>query len=267
MGSIHEARGTALITGASAGLGEEFARQLAAKGYNLILSARRAERLQVLANELSAKHGIQVEVHPCDLATEEGVQTVEEAIHRSGDISILVNNAGFGVSGGFRGAALEKHLAMIHVHINAAVRLAYAVMPGMVSRRRGGIINVSSISAFFPMRSTTYSASKAYLVNFSEALHFELHNTGVRVQALCPGFTKTEFHDTSEYAGFKRSRIPFFMWHNAGYVVNYSLRCLDSGQVVCVPGLLYKLARYLALEPLTANLIRIIGLRLTGRHL
>lgn len=259
--------GTALITGASSGLGEEFAQQLAAKGFNLVLVARRFDRLQALAEELSTQNNIQVQVLAADLSTDEGVRIVEEVIGKSNDLSLLVNNAGFGVSGGFWGAALEKHLAMIHVHINAAVRLAYAAIPGMVSRKHGGIINVSSISAFLPMRSTTYSASKAYLVNFSQALDFELHNTGVHTQALCPGFIYTEFHDTTEFEDFERSKIPGILWLKSSYVVRYSLKCLEHGHVVCVPGLIYKLAHFLALEPISAGILRFIALRIVGKFL
>jgi hypothetical protein len=259
--------GTALITGASAGLGEEFARQLAAQNYDLLLVARRLDRLHSLAQELTDLHGIQVQALAADLATSEGVETVEAAIGAANDLSLLINNAGFGVSGGFQGAALEKHLAMIHVHINAAVRLTYAALPGMVTRQRGGFINVSSISAFLPMRSTTYSASKAYLVNFSQALAFELAETGLRVQALCPGFTYTEFHDTPEYGSFKRTRIPSILWLDASYVVRYSLKNLDRGPVVCVPGWIYKLAHFFAREPLSASLLRFIALRVAGKYL
>lgn len=267
MQSNRQEPGTALITGASAGLGEEYARQLAAKSYNLLLVARRLDRLHQIAQELTHQYGIQVQTLAADLATDEGVESVEAAIRTSSNLAMLINNAGFGLSGGFRGASLEKHMAMIHVHINAAVRLVYAAVPGMVERQRGDIINVSSISAYFPMRSTTYSASKAYLVNFSQALAFELAHTGLRVQALCPGFTYTEFHDTAEYEGFKRSRIPSFLWLKASYVVQYSLKCLERGPVVCVPGWIYKLAYFFAREPLSASLLRFIALRITGKHL
>lgn len=232
----------------------------------MILVARRLERLENLATELNQQHGIDAAILQADLASEAGIQAVEEAIHKTGDLSLLVNNAGFGLTGGFRRGALEKHLAMIQVHVTAAVRLTHLAVPGMVARKHGGIINVSSISAFFPLRSATYSATKAFLVNFSEALQGELYHTGVRVQALCPGFTNTEFHDTEEFVGYQKSRVPGWLWLKGEDVVRYSLRTLVHGPVVCIPGLQYKFARFLGRGVLTSSLIQFVARKITGRR-
>ncbi|GIV59641.1 MAG: hypothetical protein KatS3mg043_0730 [Rhodothermaceae bacterium] len=204
----HDAR-TALITGASSGIGAGFARRLAERGYNLILVARRADRLAELAEELQTRHGIEAEGLPADLATDEGIRRVEARIVDCDTLDLLVNNAGFGTTGRFAEIDLAPQLAMIHVHVIAPVRLIRAALPGMMARGAGGIINVSSVSAFWPNAgSATYSATKAYLNAFSEALAHELRGTGVTVQALCPGFTRTEFHDTEDVHGLRPQPDP-----------------------------------------------------------
>lgn len=234
-------RGRALITGASSGIGEEFARQLAAEGFDLTLVARREERLQSLAGELIASHGILADVLAADLAQDEGVARVARAIEGAPDLVLLINNAGFGTGGDFADIGLERHLDMIHVHIIAPVTLTKAALPGMISRGDGAIINVSSIAAFFPSGGgASYTASKVYLNNFSEALAAELDGTGVKVQALCPGFTYSEFHDTPDYSDFDRKQIPDVLWMTAGEVVKESLAALDSDRVIVIPGRRYR---------------------------
>jgi hypothetical protein len=230
---------TALITGASAGLGAEFARQLAAQGTHLILTARRLERLQSLADELMAQHGICAEVLPADLSDPAGVENVVAKIRATPDLELLVNNAGYSVSDRFSDGDLQKHLDMIQVHVQASVILARAALPSMQARQYGGIINVASVAAFFPAGNTTYTATKAYLVNFSQALQIELLDSGIHVQALCPGFTYTEFHDTPELKDFRRSSIPPLFWLTADHVVRTSLKDLRRGKVVSVPGWTY----------------------------
>ncbi len=251
--------GTALITGASAGLGVEFARQLAERGYDLLITARRVERLQALAAELTARFPIRVDVLQADLADEQGIQRTEEAIRKLNDLTVLVNNAGFGIDGSFVDAPLEKHLSMIQVHINASVRLARAALEVMLPNKRGAIINVASMAAFLPIRNSTYSATKAYLVNFSEALESEVGFRGVHTQALCPGFTYTEFHDTPELKRFQRSAIPGWLWLKADHVVRDSLNQVSRGGGVCIPGWQYKLAYFLAREPITAALTQLFA--------
>ena len=257
---------TALVTGASSGIGAAFARQLAARGYNLILVGRRQERLSALADELRQRYPVTAEVLPADLADPAGIGRVEVRIRETGCLTMLVNNAGFGSGGYFAGIDLAGQLDMIQVHIVASIRLCRAALPGMLALNRGGIINVSSVSAFVPMPgSATYSATKVYLINFSQALQAELSGTGVRVQALCPGFTRTGFHDTPEFENFDRGRIPGFMWLSAEEVAADSLRALDRGQVVRVPGLRYRLGLLLVNRATTSLLLKLFGKQIRAR--
>jgi short-subunit dehydrogenase len=227
---------TALITGASSGIGAAFARQLATMGYDLILVARREERLAALATELGERHPIRAEVLAADLANSADVERVENRITELENLDLLINNAGFGAPGSFAEAELVTQLNMIDVHVVASMRLTRAALPGMIARRRGAIINVSSIAGMVPIPgSTTYSSTKAYLNVFSAALQAELRGTGVKVQALCPGFTHTEFHDTPTHRGFHRSRIPEAMWMSAEEVAEQSLRALRRNQVIFIP--------------------------------
>lgn len=257
---------TALITGASSGIGAAFARQLAARGYNLILVARRQERLAALADELQQRYPVTAEVLPANLTDPADIGRVEACIRDTERLAMLVNNAGFGGAGYFATLDLAGPLAMIQVHIVASVRLCHAALPGMLALNRGAIINVSSTSAFVPLPgSATYSATKAYLINFSQALQTELSGTGIRVQALCPGFTRTEFHDAPEFENFDRGHLPGFMWMSAEDVVADSLRALDRGQVVRVPGLLYRLGLLLVNRTTTPFLLRVLGKRIRAR--
>ena len=233
--------GRALITGASSGIGEAFARRLAADGYDLTLVARREERLHALADELGAAHGIRADVLAADLARDEDIARVAGVIESMADLTLLINNAGFGTRGTFTEVPLERHLDMMRVHDSASVALSWAAVPLMVARGGGAIINVSSIAAFFPSGgSVTYTASKVFLNNFSEALAGELYGTGVKVQALCPGFTYSEFHETPEYARFDRGQIPEPLWMPAGQVVDESLAALSGARVIVVPGRQYQ---------------------------
>lgn len=226
-------RPIALITGASAGLGERFACALARRGHDLVLVSRTADRLEALASSLRRAHGVGVEVLAADLAGPAGLAKVEARIG-SAPISLLVNNAGYSFNRDFLEADANAHEAMIHLHVIAPVRLTRAAIPGMVARRRGAVINVSSVAGYLPRGgSTTYGATKGYLTFFTEALDVELRGTGVRVQALCPGLTRTEFH---ERAGIDVSGKPDWLWMSADDVVACSLRCLERGRVVCVPG-------------------------------
>ena len=237
---MHE---TALITGATSGIGAEFALQLARQGCDLVLVGRREERLRALAAELAQKYAVGTEVLIADLADASGVALVEAKIAALPALDLLVNNAGFGVEGDFAHTALQAHLGMIHVHVVASVRLTYAALPAMLSRRRGAVINVSSVAAFLPYTggSVTYNATKAYLNMFTQTLSEELRGSGVRVQALCPGFTYTDFHDRPGLETFHRSDYPRFIWLSAESVVKTSLDDLRRGRVISVTGFLYKL--------------------------
>ena len=224
---------TALITGASSGIGAAFARRLAAAGHNLILVARRLDRLEALAEELASRHNIVAEVLPADLAQPAGIERVETRLSGTDTPDLLINNAGFGTTGYFADIDLAKQLDMIQLHIVAPVRLCRAVLPGMIARSRGAIINVASIAAYWPLpENANYAASKMYLIVFSQSLQAELEGTGVRVQALCPGFTYTEFHDTAEFARFDRRNIPAPLWMSADELARLSLAALERGEVV-----------------------------------
>lgn len=238
----------ALITGASSGIGAAFANQLAAQKKNLILVDKQKEQLTELAKRLQQHHSISVDTLFADLSNPTDTEYIENRVSEIENLDILINNAGFGTSGNFIEANLSKQLDMINVHVIASVRFCRAALPKMVTRRKGTIINVSSIGAFKPVPgSVTYSATKAYLVTFSEALQIELAGTGVRVQALCPGFTQTNFHSTPEFTNFNRSRIPKVFWMSAEEVAAKSLKALKRNRAIYIPGfknrLLVTLAR------------------------
>lgn len=241
---------TALITGASSGIGAEFARQLAAQGYGLILVARREDRLQNLAAELESTLFVPVELIVADLAEQAGLERVASRIGELPDLDILVNNAGFGMSGRFEGIDFEIHHRAVQVHVLASVRLAHAALQGMVARRSGSIINVASMAGLIPVRNVTYSATKAYLVSFSRALHHEIQGNGVRIQALCPGYVHTELHSSK-----LPPRSPAFMWTTADKVVAESLAALRRNQVICIPGRIYRLIAALGTSQLTYPLV------------
>jgi short-subunit dehydrogenase len=229
------------VTGASSGLGAVFARKLAARGYDLILVARREDRLLQLATEL----GGHIEILVADLSTEEGVAAVVRTIGEAARFELLINNAGFGSLGRFWEAALAGQEQMHEVHVLATMRLTHAALNAMVRRQAGGVINVASVAAFGQSPgNVSYCATKAWMVSFTEGLDMELRgiNSKVRVQALCPGFTVTEFHDMM---GFERQKIPAWLWLNAEDVVEASLTALEtSGKVTVVPGWQYKIAAF-----------------------
>jgi short-subunit dehydrogenase len=226
---------TALVTGASAGLGAAFVRRLARDRFDVVLVARDQARLDAVAKELAA-YGVATEVLPADLATEGGMAAVEERLSRAdAPVDLLVNNAGFGHRGRFLDVGVDDELTMVTVHVDAVLRLTSAAVRGMVARGRGGVVNVASVAAFFPRG--TYGASKAWVVSFSEAIRQDLTGSGVRVMALCPGFTHTEFHDR---AGMDMSAIPASMWLDADEVVDAALRDLRAGKAVSVPGWRWK---------------------------
>jgi len=231
-------QGTALVTGASSGIGEAFARQLASQGHDLTIVARRKDRLEELAEELRSSYAISVDVIVADLSTEKGMECVEEHIRHVESLDVLVNAAGFGISGHFADISPGKSIAMINVHVLAATRFCRAALPNMIKRNRGSIINVSSMVAFSPLLgNTVYSATKSYLNMFSRSLQTELGNFHIRVQALCPGFTYTGFHDTEEFRDFSRSSVPKALWMSAQEVAERSLKALRKNKVVFVPGI------------------------------
>lgn len=251
---------TVLITGASSGIGAVFARHLAAKGFDPILVARRREKLDDLARSLEQQHGVSTEVLTADLSVPADVKRVGERIESLPGLDMLINNAGFGSRHSFVELDLDMQLDMIHVHVVASVQLTHAALPKMIERRSGAVINVASLAAFVPMpRVVTYASTKAYLVTFSKALANELTGTGVRVQALCPGFTYTEFHDAAEFNGFDRSEIAKGLWMSTEDVVAESLRALDNGKPVCIPGWRNRIFLALARSPIGSILVRALA--------
>jgi short-subunit dehydrogenase len=225
----------ALVTGATAGIGESFTRLLASKGYNIALVARDEVRLHERAAGLREKYGIQTFVLPADLATKSGVKSVEKYI-QSYEIEVLINNAGFGINKAFTASNLGDEQDLLNVLVRATMRLMHVILPGMKERKSGTIINVSSVAGF--IAGGTYSAAKSYLTVLSESLNTELKGTGVIVSALCPGFTRTEFHQRGR---MKMKGLPSFMWLNADKLVAQSWKDAQAHQPVSVPGWQYKL--------------------------
>jgi short-subunit dehydrogenase len=233
----------AVVTGASDGLGKEFARQLAAEGYNLLIIARRAALLDELKAELEAKYNVRVEPLACDLSKPDELKRVEDRLEHEESLEVMVNNAGFGIGDAFPDVDPDKEESMIRLHIIAVMRLSRAALVPMCKRKKGYVINLSSVAAFlFGENTAEYVATKAYVLSFSKSLQCDVRKYGVRVQALCPGFTHTGFHSTEAMQFFKKSETPSWLWLSAEYVVRTSLRSIRrTSRVVCVPSLRYRL--------------------------
>jgi len=228
-------KGTALVTGGSSGIGEAYARKLAGEGYDLILTGRDFKRLISLANQIKEKHQIRVDWVIADLTHEKDVRSILELICSRTDISILINNAGYGSGQCFDSCRVEDHLDMLKVHISASIRFIHAVLPQMIKQGHGTIINVSSMGAFTPAPGNSiYGSSKLFLIGFTESLQMELIHTGVKIQCLCPGYTRTRFQ---ERRGNRRnSDANGFAWMEPEEVVNSSVRALKKGRTICIPG-------------------------------
>ncbi|AVZ74814.1 short-chain dehydrogenase [Streptomyces lunaelactis] len=227
---------TALITGATAGIGAAFARRLATEGHNLVLVARDTKRLQEQATELHDRHGIEAEVLTADLSQDDGIGAVEKRLgDRKNPVDLLVNNAGFGNKGRFLEVSMADELMMLKVHCEAVLRLTSAATATMRDRGRGGVVNVASVAAFVPRG--TYGASKAWVVQFTQGAARDLAGSGVRLMALCPGFVRTEFH---ERAGMGTDNIPGWMWLDADKLVSAALADLANGKTLSVPDPRYK---------------------------
>jgi short-subunit dehydrogenase len=229
---------TAVVTGATSGIGAAFAGHYAKEGYDLIITGRREEKIRALASHLRGLgSGVAVEVVLAELSNPHDVGRLEEKIDSTPNLEVLINNAGFGTRKGFFEEDVSTQTAMVEVHDTVPVRLTHAAVPVMLRRGTGTIINVSSVAAWlvFP-RSSVYAATKVFLNLFSEGLHMELRTKGIRVQALCPGFTRTDFHDRLGWSAEKKRSRGVVRWMSPGEVVAHSLRCLDQGKVVCIPG-------------------------------
>jgi short-subunit dehydrogenase len=227
----------ALVTGASSGIGAEFARALAARDHDLVVVARDASRLDALAEQLEREHGVDVEVLSADLTSKKGRAVVEARLESAEPtIDLLVNNAGMGTYGKFVELSREGEAREIRLNVLALVQLSHAALSGMTGRGRGGIINVSSLAGHQPTPlNATYGATKAFVTSFSQALHEELRGTGVKVMVLCPGFTRTEFQAR---AGLDSGSVPSFLWQTPEPVVAAALRAYEQGRAVCIPGAL-----------------------------
>lgn len=232
---MSESKITALVTGASSGLGVDFCRQLAERCDVIIGVARRLEPMQALAAELEG----QAEMHciQADLTTVEGVTRALEALRQMGPVDYLVNNVGFATAGSFEEEEIESQHQMVSLHINATLDLCQAAIGFMRERGGGYIINVSSVGAFVPGRGlAVYGATKSFLNTYSQSLQSELQGSGIKVQALCPGYTRTGFHDTAALQDWDKTQVPDAMWMESAEVVRQSLEALAGEQVIVVTG-------------------------------
>lgn len=228
-------RPIALITGPTSGIGSGYARRLASLGYDLILVARDEQRLTDLSVALAERYGTMSEVLVADLAAPDGCRLVCDRL--SGGVAFLVNNAGIGLRGDLWELDADAVQRQLDLNITAVTQLTHAALPPMIAAAKGTIVNVGSVAGIVPLRGATYSGSKAYVIAFSEALSYRLAGTGVRIQAVCPGFVHTEFH---ERAGIPMESTPNILWLEVDDVVKASFHDLDKGRVICVPGLQYK---------------------------
>ena len=245
----------ALVTGASSGIGESFTRLLAAKGYNVVLVARDLPRLQERAKGLEERFNISTDVIQADLATDHGSLQVENYIS-SHQIDVLINNAGFGVNKRFTRSALVDEQQALDVLVRTPVRLMHVALPLMIQRNKGVVINVSSVAGF--IAGGSYSAAKSYLTVLSESLNTELSGTQVKMSALCPGFTRTEFH---QRAKMSVKALPNFVWLNSDHLVKKAWRDALKGRAISVPGWQYKALRFI-ITVIPRSLVRKLGVNL-----
>jgi short-subunit dehydrogenase len=231
----------ALVTGASSGIGADIARSLAGRGHNLVLVARREDRLTALAEEIAAQHGVRAEAIAADLQTKAGRKRMREGIEAAGlRVDVLVNNAGFGTAGLFQRLDGEREAELVRLNCEVVVALCGTYVPGMAERGAGAVLNVASTAAFQPLPTqATYSASKAFVLNFTQALAADLHGTGVTATALCPGPVRTEFVGV---AGMEHeaSKLPEFAWVPSPEVAEAGVSGLERGKGVVIPGKLNK---------------------------
>jgi len=247
--------GRALITGASSGIGFSFATQLAQKGFDLVLLARRKDRLNAIARDLESQYSIRCETIRADLSETSDIETTADYIRRLDDLDVLVNNAGFATLGYFADVSVEKSLGMLHVHLTATLQFTHAALQGMLKRQRGAIINVSSIgSLVLTPGNVVYDASKSFLNTFSENLKLEMLDMDIRIQALCPGFTRTEFHEVGDLRNYDRKAIPDSMWMSPEEVVTLALKALGKNKkIVFIPGWKKRVSKWIIMH---SSLIR-----------
>jgi short-subunit dehydrogenase len=228
-----------LITGASAGIGAAFAKIYASHGYDVALTARRTDRLEALAEEIRLRSGVETYAIPDDLSDPDSVERILAEIEAQGRVvDALVNNAGYGLPGAYEATTWEAQAAVQQVLVTAVAELTHQVLPGMVERRFGRIVNVASVSGLMPGSpgSVLYSAAKSYLIRFSQGLNVEVRDHGVHVSALCPGFTYSEFHDVNGARERISRAVPSWMWMGADEVAAAGYEAAEANRPLCVPG-------------------------------
>jgi short-subunit dehydrogenase len=236
---MQDARRLCLVTGASAGIGQAFARIYASHGYDLALTARREDRLKALAEDLELRHGVETLVIPADLADPAAPSAILKQIEDHGRVvEALVNNAGYGLRGNFTAAGWPEQAAQLQVMLTAPCELIHRTLPGMASRRFGRIVNVASLAGLIPgaAGAAMYGSIKSFLIKFSQGMHLENLETGVHVSALCPGFTWSEFHDVNHSRKRMNQALPGWMWLGADEVAAAGYEAAEANRAVCVPG-------------------------------
>lgn len=249
----------AIVTGATAGIGESFTRLLAENNYNIVLVARDLPRLQARALALESQYKISTHVIQADLSTDAGCSLIEQFI-ASNQIDVLINNAGFGLNKPFTQSNLDAEQQMLDVLVRTPMRLMHSVLPGMKERNNGVVINVSSVAGY--IAGGTYSASKSYITVISESLNTELAATNVKVSALCPGFTRTEFH---QRARMSMKGLPNFMWLNSDKLVEKAWSDALKGEAVSIPGWQYRVLTFV-IQTLPRSLVRKVGMNLRAKQ-
>jgi len=237
-------RKLAVITGATSGIGRAFAIYFASQGHDLIITGRRKALLKQLSTQLERNYFVHVDPVVIDLSKKRDLTRLLHIVALSKDIDVLINNAGYGVNCAFSTDEVSHQMEMMKVHVDAPLMLIHRVLPHMVRNKSGIIINVSSLAATMPTAfNGMYSASKLFLRSFTESLHMDVVGSGIKVQCLCPGFTQSDFHRNNQ---LKEHVRPFF-WMTPEQVVNYSVYCLKKGQVICIPGFLYRVLNRISL--------------------
>jgi short-subunit dehydrogenase len=249
----------ALVTGATAGIGESFTRLLAANNYNVVLVARDLPRLQERAQGLEAKYQVQTHCIQADLSTDAGCSEVERYIANN-RIDVLINNAGFGINKAFTVSELEEEQKLLDVLVRTPMRLMHVALPLMKQRDRGVVINVSSVAGF--IAGGTYSASKSYLSVLTESMHTELAGTNVKISALCPGFTRTEFHQRGRMS---MKGLPSFMWLDSDELVAQAWRDALKGEAISIPGWQYRLLVFI-IQRLPRSIVRKVGMSMRRKQ-
>jgi short-subunit dehydrogenase len=249
----------ALVTGATSGIGESFTRLLAENNYNIVLVARDMPRLQERARELEAKFRVETHIIQADLSTDAGCAAVEHYIANN-QVDVLINNAGFGLNKAFTISALDAEQQMFDVLVRTPMRLMHVALPLMKQRNKGVIINVSSVAGF--IAGGTYSAAKSYLTVLSESLHTELSGTNIKISSLCPGFTRTEFHQRGRMS---MKGLPSFMWLDSDKLVAKAWSDALKGEAVSIPGWQYQLLVFV-IQTLPRSIIRKVGMNLRAKQ-